>query len=76
MNIEWAALFENGKELTRDTHAGYSGFDKTDITYRLAAPAVNPQAEYVLRASLKGTGGTDSAGDVLILSPGQTEAKK
>ena len=74
VNIEWAALLENGKELTRDTHAGYSGFDKTNITYRLAVPAVKPQAEYVLRASLKGTGGTDSAGDVLILPPGKPEA--
>ncbi|MCY2931072.1 MAG: beta-N-acetylhexosaminidase [Planctomycetota bacterium] len=67
--IEWAALIENGKEIARDTHKGYSGFDKTDITYRLKLPAVTPQARYVLRASLKGVGGTDSAGDLMILQP-------
>lgn len=67
LEIEWVALIENGKEVARDTHPGFSGYDKANITYRLALPAVTSGAAVVLRASLKGRGGADSAGDLLIL---------
>ena len=67
IEIEWVALLENGTEVARDVHNGFSGYDKNDITYRLDLRTVKPGAKYVLRASVRGKGGTDSAGDVLVL---------
>ncbi len=69
IDIEWVALLEDGTEVARDTHKGFSGYNKDNITYRLNLRNVKPQAKYVLRASIKGNGGTDSTGDVLVLNP-------
>lgn len=69
IDIEWVALLENGVEVVRDTHNGFSGYNKDNVTYRLDPRGVKPRAKYVLRASIKGKGGTNSAGDVLVLKP-------
>lgn len=67
IDIEWVALLEDGTEVARDTHKGFSGYNKDNITYRLDLKDVKPDAKYVIQASIKGNGGTDSAGDVLLL---------
>jgi hexosaminidase len=69
VDIDWVALLEDGTEVSRDPHHGFSGYDKDNITYRLDLHAVKSGAKYLLRASVRGKGGTDSAGDVLMLVP-------
>jgi hexosaminidase len=67
LDIAWAALLENGVEIDRDTHAGftYSGTVTTNRpAYVLRLPERRPGATYALRASVQGHGGTDSTGVV------------
>jgi len=71
INIAWAALLEDGKEISRDAHAGFSG--SADVRprrpdYTLNVPAPKPGAKYTLRAQVVGNGGTDSQGDVCWIS--------
>ncbi|MSU57408.1 MAG: beta-N-acetylhexosaminidase [Pedosphaera sp.] len=62
MDIAWAALLENGIELDRDTHAGFTGVTPVRPVYILRLPALRPGATYTLRASIASRGGTDSTG--------------
>jgi tetratricopeptide (TPR) repeat protein len=62
IDIEWVALYGDDKELSRDAHKGLSGKNKENITYRIDAPAGN----YTLKAFVKGKGGFDSNGLVLL----------
>jgi hexosaminidase len=64
LDIEWAALLENGVEIDRDTHAGFTGVTPSKPAYVLRLPAHRPGATYTLRASVAGRGGTDSSGIV------------
>lgn len=64
--IEWVALFKNGREIARDTHPGWSGKEKKNITYRLRIPDVKIGVKYVVKAKLAGQRGTDSSGLVLL----------
>ncbi|MCC5876798.1 MAG: beta-N-acetylhexosaminidase, partial [Candidatus Sumerlaeia bacterium] len=69
VEIEWAALLEDGREISRDTHLGWSGANKRDILYRLSVEEFNPAATYTLKAHLVSKGGTDSTGDIRIRRP-------
>ena len=64
LDIAWAALLENGVELDRDTHAGFTGATPSRPTYVLRLPARRPGATYTLQASVQGRGGTNSNGVV------------
>jgi len=64
LDIAWAALLENGVELDRDTHAGFTGVTPVRPTYVLRLPARRPGASYTLQASVQGRGGTNSTGIV------------
>lgn len=64
LDIAWAALLENGVELDRDTHAGFTGVSPVRPTYILKLPARRPGATYILQASVAGRGGTASSGVV------------
>ena len=67
LDIAWAALLENGVEVDRDTHAGftYSGKITTNRpAYVLRLPAYRRGATYTLSASVQGHGGTNSTGIV------------
>ena len=68
IDISWAALLEDSQEISRDTHAGFSGFAggrARKPVYTLNVPAPKPGAHYTLRAEVAGDGGTDSHGNVL-----------
>ena len=70
LDIAWAALLEDGKEISRDTHEGFTGAAQRNPVYSLDLPAPKPGAKYTLRAEIAGDGGTDSRGDVLwIFNP-------
>jgi hexosaminidase len=62
LNIAWVALLENGVEIDRDTHLGFTGVTPTQPAYILHLPALRPGATYTLAASVAGRGGTDSTG--------------
>ena len=64
LDIAWAALLENGVEIDRDTHAGFTGVTPVKPSYILRLPARRPGATYTLAASVQGRGGTDSTGIV------------
>jgi len=62
--IAWAALLEDGVEIDRDTHAGYTGYNPVQPGYTLRLPARRLGAAYRLAASVKGRDGTNSSGIV------------
>jgi len=62
LDIAWAALIENGVEIDRDTHAGFTGVSPVKPLYVLKLPIRNPSATYLLRASVAGRGGNASNG--------------
>ena len=64
LDIAWAALLENGVEIDRDTHAGFTGATPVKPAYVLRLPARRLGATYTLQASVAGRGGTNSAGIV------------
>jgi len=64
LDIAWAALVENGVELDRDAHAGFTGVTPVKPTYVLRLPARRAGATYTLQASVAGRGGTNSNGIV------------
>jgi len=65
--IEWVALIENGSEIARDTHVGWSGTMKLGHVYRLRINSVQPGAVYTLGVSMRCDGGTDSTGSVYLI---------
>ena len=64
--IDWVALCEDGKEIVRDTHHGWSGYGKDNIVYTLTLPAVRPGASYTIKAGIDCHLGRDSIGQVLV----------
>lgn len=64
LDIAWAALDENGTEIDRDTHVGFTGASPTEPLYILHIPNRRPTATYTLRAAVGGRGGTNSNGTV------------
>ena len=64
IDLAWVALLEDGREISRDTHAGFAGGSPRKPVYTLTTPAPKPGAHYALRAQVAGSGGTDSAGSV------------
>lgn len=64
LQVEWMALLENGTEIARDTHVGWSGGDKRDLIYRFDIKKPAPGARITLKAFAKPIGGTNSNGDV------------
>jgi hexosaminidase len=70
--IKWVALYENGVEVARDTHNGWSGASLNDIVYHLTLEKLKPGATYTLKALVAGEGGTDSNGVVTL----RVKAKK
>ncbi len=65
--IEWVALIENGSEIARDTHIGWSGTSELGHVYRLRINSVHPGAMYTLSVSMRCDGGTDSTGSVYLI---------
>ena len=64
IDIAGVALLEDGVEISRDAHAGFTGSNPRKPVYTLDVPAPKPGAHYTLRAQVAGSGGTDSAGSV------------
>lgn len=70
VNIEWVALLEDGKEISRDTHPGQSGCCNVANSYTIKRCAKKPGARYQVRIKLQGQGGQDTHGDVCLFPRG------
>ncbi len=64
VEIAWAALVEDGREISRDAHPGLAGGKSRDAIYTLDMAAPKPGGHYTLRARVSGMGGLDSRGNV------------
>lgn len=64
LTIVSLALLENGHEMARDTHAGFTGVEQRKPVYILDLPVFKQDAHYSLQANVRGEGGTDSYGSV------------
>ena len=64
IDIAWVVLLEDGKEIARDAHVGFTGGSPRKPVYSLTVPATKPGAHYTLRAQISGSGGNDSNGSV------------
>lgn len=69
VDIAWVALLADGKEITRDTHAGFAGGRPRDTLYTINVPPLQPAARYTIKAQLTGNGGADSHGVVTMTPP-------
>jgi hexosaminidase len=66
--IQSVALLEDDREVSRDEHLGFTGASHEKNTYHLRIGAVKAGATYTLRTRIRTTGGTDSYGDVLLVT--------
>lgn len=66
IDISEVALLENGVQVAIDKHIGFSGHKLMNVVYKLKLPKVKPGAKYTLRARIKGSGGSDSHGEIRI----------
>jgi hypothetical protein len=67
VNISWVALQEDGREVQRDTHEGWSGYSKRDNIYRVPLAQPRQGARYTVDVSMRSDGGTNSEGMVWLV---------
>jgi hypothetical protein len=69
--IEWIELLADEGVAARVEQLGYAGNKEENNQYRLNVPPAAPAGRYRLRASVRGDGGGDSAGEIyMIPAPG------
>ena len=66
LEIKSVALYQNGKKISEDRHDGFSGGSLKNILYKLHLKKYKKSAKYSLKIEFKGSGGTDSYGEVKI----------
>ena len=66
ITIDKVVGYENSQEISIDSHKGFSGTKKIDITYKLHVPKIKNDARYYIKAKVFSMGGVDSNGIVLL----------
>lgn len=61
-----AALLEDGREVARDVHDGFTGTRSQNKVYTLKLPLRKADSKYAVRVQVEGHGGTDSFGNVTV----------
>lgn len=69
LDVRSVVLLEDGVEMARDIHDGFTGGAGNDADYVLDIPASKAGAAYTLRVEAAGRGGTDSYGSVWTVWP-------
>lgn len=64
--MDWVALFEDGREIARDAHHGFSGYMKENIVYTLPVAEWKPGAKYTIKAGFDCHLGRESTGNVYM----------
>jgi hypothetical protein len=65
IDIASVSLWNNGKEIAMDEHFGYTGSQNRSNVYKLEVPQTL-KGKSVIKARIKGNGGTNSNGKVLM----------
>jgi hexosaminidase len=68
MEVEWIELRENGQVIQRITRPGSTDWGQRSNDYMFGLPSYNAGSHYTLHASIRGVGGTDTAGDIYLIS--------
>ncbi|MDR2983196.1 MAG: beta-N-acetylhexosaminidase [Puniceicoccales bacterium] len=66
LDIQSVELLENGKSVSADKHDGFAGAQLRNNEYSLKLDKYNSRAKYILRVVIKGSGGTDSKGEIVL----------
>ncbi|MFM7182193.1 MAG: Gfo/Idh/MocA family protein [Verrucomicrobiales bacterium] len=66
LDFRAVCLLENGAVIAKDDQPGHTGLSNVHTLYRFAVPQPKTGARYELEAEIKGDGGTDSHGDILV----------
>lgn len=66
LRLYWVALLEDGKEIARDTHEGFTGGSPRNTSFALNLPSRKEGATYTIKAQVASDGGTDSHGVVVM----------
>jgi hypothetical protein len=65
IDIASVSLWNNGKEIAMDEHFGYTGSQNRSNVYKLEVPQTL-KGKSVIKARIRGNGGTNSNGKVLM----------
>jgi hexosaminidase len=65
--FEWVELRENGTVIQRIVHPGSTDWGQRSNDYLFGLQAFHAGGTYTIRASIRGIGGIDSAGDIYVL---------
>lgn len=65
LDIKSAALIADDKIVSQDKHVGFAGYKTIDATYNLKLETVVAK-QYILRALIKGSAGTNSSGNIHV----------
>jgi hexosaminidase len=68
MEIEWIELRENGIAVQRITRPGSTDLGQRSNDYPFGLPGYHAGSKYTIRASVRGIGGTDTFGDIYVIS--------
>jgi len=68
LDIDEVELLADGNTVAVDPHDGQTGSVDKDNIYRLSLPVKKPGVRYILRAKVRTDGGTDSQGEVSLLT--------
>ncbi len=66
LDIESVTLYKNGKQITEDVHAGFTGGSSENNTYVLSVKEYETGAAFTIKAKVRGDQGKDSYGLVFI----------
>ena len=73
LEISDTEILVNGQSVSRDTHAGRAGGQHRDNTWRFEIPDIPAGAKIILRANLRGDGGNDSRGVIVLTKSDRLE---
>jgi hexosaminidase len=68
MELEWIELRENGVPIQRITRPGSTDMRLRSNDYLFGLPAFHAGSHYTIHASVRGIGGTDTFGDIYVVS--------
>jgi hexosaminidase len=69
LDIEWIELLVNGQVALRVNQYGITGLFNRDNRYAVTIPSVPRGGKLELRANVRGDGGGDSNGEILLVRP-------
>lgn len=73
VDVSDAEILINGQSVARDAHPGHAGGQHRDNTWRFEIPTIPTGAKVTLRAKVKGDGGNDSRGTIVLTKSDRLE---